>query len=64
MTDTTNFDLLIQTVNSFRYSQGFYSRLARDLEEMDSEQKEELKNHVNSLEKWNGQLDVVLWLEQ
>ena len=64
MTDTTNFDLLLQTVNGLRFSKGFYSRLAMEFEEMTPEQREDLKNHVNSLEKWNNQLDVILWLEE
>lgn len=59
----TNYEILLNTVNSLKYSQGFYGRLARDLNEMDEESKEQLKTEINNLPQWNDQVDCVLWLE-
>jgi hypothetical protein len=60
----TNFDWLIETVETFRYSQGFYSRIARDLNEMSEEERKQVKEEYNNLdEKFNSVLDVVYFLE-
>lgn len=66
MSDTkqlTNYEMFLKTVNTLRYSQGFYSRLARDLEEMSDEDRENLKNEINSQPQFNNEVDVVLFLE-
>lgn len=60
----SNYEILLQTVNSLKRSQGFYSRLARDLDEMDEESKEQLKTEINGLPQWNNTVDCVLWLER
>lgn len=59
----TNFDLFIDTVNTFKYSQGFYSRLARQIEEWNDEQREEAKEYFNAQPQWNDTLDCVFFLE-
>ena len=59
----SNYDLLLQTIETLRTSQGFYSRLARDLEQMSDDGREQLKNDVNGLRQWSGVVDCVLWLE-
>lgn len=59
----TNYEMFLKTVNTLRYSQGFYSRLARDLEEMSDEDRENLKNEINSQPRFNNEVDVVLFLE-
>ena len=60
----TNFDWLIETVETFKHSQGFYSRIARDLNEMSEEEREQVKEEYNNLdEKFNSVLDVVYFLE-
>lgn len=59
-----NFSLFLETVNTLKTSQGFYSRLAQDLANMDDEQKEKLKNYLNNQPKFNDSVDVVLFLEQ
>lgn len=59
----TNYEMFLKTVNTLRYSQGFYSRLARDLEEMSDEDRENLKNEINSQPQFNNEVDVVLFLE-
>ena len=68
MTNTTtiktNYEIFIETVNSLKNSQGFYSRIARDLNEMSDEQLEQVKTEFNKLPQWNDTLDCVSYLEQ
>lgn len=59
----TNYEIFIDTVNSLKNSQGFYSRLAIRLNEMSDEEKEDVKNQLNSLTQWNDTLDCVMYLE-
>lgn len=63
-TQKTNYEIFIETVNSLKNSQGFYSRIARDLNEMSDEQREQVKTEFNKLPQWNDTLDCVLYLEQ
>ena len=42
----TNFNYLQEVVNSLRCSQGFYSKLARQLEELTPEQKQEIAEQL------------------
>lgn len=63
-TQKTNYEIFIETVDSFKNSQGFYSRIARDLNEMSDEQREQVKTEFNKLPQWNDTLDCVLYLEQ
>ena len=60
----TNYEIFIDTVNSLKFSQGFYSRIARDLDLMSDEQKQNIENELNNLPQWNDTLDCVLYLEQ
>jgi hypothetical protein len=60
----TNYEIFIDTVNSLKFSQGFYSRIARDLDLMSDEQKQDIENELNGLPQWNDTLDCVLYLEQ
>ncbi len=54
--------LFASAIIDFRYSQGFYSRLYRDINEMCNESFSELSK---AIEKQNFQstLDVIFWLE-
>lgn len=63
-TQKTNYEIFIETVNGLKNSQGFYSRIARDLNEMSDEQREQVKAELNRLPQWNDILDCVLYLEQ
>lgn len=63
-TKKTNYEIFIETVNGLKNSQGFYSRIARDLNEMPDEQREQIKAELNGLPQWNDTLDCVLYLEQ
>jgi hypothetical protein len=58
-----NYTMFVNTVNTLKSSQGFYSRLANQLNEMSEEDKESLKEHLNAQPKFNDQLDVVMFLE-
>ena len=60
----TNYEIFIDTVNSLKFSQGFYSRIARDLDLMSDEQKQDIENELNGLPQWKDTLDCVLYLEQ
>lgn len=57
----TKFNYLQEVVNTLRCSQGFYSRLARQLEELTPEQKQEIEKQ---LPEFKEPLDVILFLEQ
>ena len=62
--EANNFKMFMATVNTFKYSQGFYSRIARDLEEMSEEEKQNVINYFNNLDvKFKNTLDVVMFLE-
>lgn len=60
----TNYDIFIDTVESLKYSQGFYSRLSQQVHELDEDSKSELREQLNALPPWSGTLDCVLYLEQ
>ena len=62
--EATNFKMFLHTVNTLKNSQGFYSRLARDIENWTDEERENAKEQINSLPKFKDEVDVVLWLEQ
>lgn len=63
MTVKSNYEMFLECVNTLKNSQGFYSRLANDLNNMDKDQTEELKEYLNSLPQFKDQVDVVLFLE-
>lgn len=59
----TNYEIFIDTVNSLKHSQGFYSRIAAQLDEMSNEQKEQIETEFNNLPQWNDVVDCVMYLE-
>lgn len=58
-----NYTLFVETVNTLKSSQGFYSRLATELAEMSEEDKEQLKEQLAKQPKFNDSVDVVMFLE-
>ena len=61
----TNFKMLLHTVNTLKYSQGFYSRLANTIDNWTDEEREQAENYFNNLpQKFNDEVDVILFLEQ
>ena len=63
-TQKTNYEIFIETINSLRYSQGFYSRVARNVESLTDEGREQVKRELNAKPQWHDTLDCVLFLEQ
>lgn len=59
-----NFKMLMATVNTLKYSQGFYSRLARDIEELQGQDKQDFIDYINSQPTFKDNVDVILFLEQ
>lgn len=58
-----NYDILLNTVETLRTSQGFYSILARDIQQMDESGREKLKEYINGLPQWTSDIDCILWIE-
>lgn len=60
-----NFKMFLSTVQTLAGSQGFYSRLKRQIDEWNDEEFENAREYFNSLpQKFNDSVDVVLFLEQ
>ena len=63
----TNFEIFLDTINSLKYSQGFYSRLAQQVEalrEYEPEKLTEIENSLNELSQWSDNVDCIFYLEQ
>ena len=60
-TKEDNYNLFYNTIKLLASSQGFYSRLAQQIDELDYDTIENIKN---DLPIFNDTLDVVLFLEQ
>lgn len=56
------FKDLYDLCDELRFSQGFYSRLFRQLQEMSDEEKDEL-NAIMLAQNFKDKLDIILWLE-
>lgn len=59
-----NFKMLMHTVNTLKYSQGFYSRLARDIEGLEGQDKQDFIDYINGQPTFKDEIDVILFLEQ
>ena len=57
---TTNFDLFLQTVNTLKSSQGFYSRLSAQIDEWTEDERARSEKQFNSLPQFKDSVDVVL----
>ena len=57
-----DFDDFMTFISTMAYSQGFYGRLKRDIEELDNAELEELKEEIED-KKFTDTLDIVYWLE-
>ena len=60
-TKEDNYNFFYNTIKSLASSQGFYSRLAQQIDEFDSDTIENIKN---DLPIFNDSVDVVMFLEQ
>ncbi len=60
-TKQDNYNLFYNTIKSLASSQGFYSRLAQQLDELDDDTIENIKNN---LPIFHNSVNVVMFLEQ
>lgn len=56
------FDEMIDIITELSYSQGFYGRLLRDINELDDEKLDEVKT-IWENKKFTDNLDFIMWLE-
>lgn len=60
-----NFKMFLHTVQTLAGSQGFYSRIQNTIDNWNDEEFEKAREYFNSLpQKFNDEVDVVLFLEQ
>lgn len=59
-----NYTMFREVVNNLQYSQGFYGRIQRQLQQMDDDQLQEVKEYFNRLPQFKDSIDVILHLEQ
>lgn len=57
-----NFNFMLSTVKSLAYSQGFYGRLYRDIQDLESEILDDLIESLPDFKK--DSLNVVFYFEQ
>jgi len=63
--EKSNFEMFKNLVETLAGSQGFYSRLQRQLNEMSEEELMEVEEQINNCgQKFKEPVDVILWLEQ
>ena len=60
----SNTQLFIETIDNLAPSQGFYSRLSRDIHDAINNDSSMIDRLNNGLPKFNDMLDVVMYLEQ
>ena len=58
-----NFKMLMATVNTLKYSQGFYGRLYRFIEGLEGQDKQDYIDYINSQPTFKNELDVIYFLE-
>ena len=56
------FDEMIDIITELSFSQGFYGRLLRDINELDDEKLDEVKTIWES-KKFTDNIDFIMWLE-
>ena len=60
-----NFKMFLSTVRTLASSQGFYSSIQNTIDNWSDEEFEKAREYFNSLpQKFNDEVDVVLFLEQ
>ena len=61
----SNFKMFLNTVQTLSGSQGFYSRLQRNIDNWSDEERLQAEEYFNSLpQRFNDNVDVILFLEQ
>jgi hypothetical protein len=59
----SNYELFISTVESLKHSQGFYSRIAEQVNNMSDDERAELEEQLNELPQFKDSVDVIMYLE-
>lgn len=57
-----SFDEMIDIITELSFSQGFYGRLLRDINELDDKTLNEVKNLWEN-KKFTNNVDFIMWLE-
>ena len=57
-----SFDEMIDIITELSFSQGFYGRLLRDINELDDKTLNEVKNLWEN-KKFTNNIDFIMWLE-
>ena len=60
--DFMSFDECIDIITELSFSQGFYGRLLRDINNLDDDTLKELKN-VWEEKQFKSNIDFIMWLE-
>ena len=60
--DYLTFDEMIDIITELSYSQGFYGRLLRDINDLDDETLNEIKTEWEN-KKFTDNIDFINWLE-
>ena len=60
-TKEQNYELFYNTIKSLSYSQGFYGRLLRDIDNLEDYEKQDL---IGQLPDFKQPIDVILFIEQ
>lgn len=60
--DNFSVHLFAETINNLKNSEGYYSRLYRDVNEMYDEDLDELIENLTE-QNFKDELDVIMWLE-
>lgn len=60
-TKEQNYELFYNTIKGLSYSQGFYGRLLRDIDDLEDYEKQDL---IDQLPNFKQPIDVILFIEQ
>ena len=63
MKDNKSWEVFINTIESLSLSQGFYSRLKRQIEELNSDDLKQVQDEIYR-QSFKEPIDVILYLEQ
>ena len=59
----TNYELYVDTIKTLAPSQGIYSRMLRDFNEMSDTEKKRIKSELNALRPIEGTVEMCMFLE-
>lgn len=59
----TSFEIFINTIKTLAGSQGFYTRLQNQIEDMSQEELNTLEHMINTTKNYKDSIDVIMDLE-